>query len=330
MKFRVYSLQVLLVTVALSLATSGITYTAFAQSYPTKPIRLLVAYPPGGGSDTLARIVAPRLAELVGQQVVVDNRPGAAGNIATEIASRAQPDGYTLLWGFSTPLVVNPSLYKNLPFNTEKDFAPILLLGSAQFILVTHRSVEANSVKELIALVKSRPGQFNYSSAGVGSPNHLAAELFKRRADVDILHVPYKGGGPASVAVLSGEVKMLFGSFASSLPHVKGGRLKALAVTGPERSREAPDVPTLHELGFPGFDVRAWYGVLAPAGTPHSIVTRLNGDLRKLLSIPDVLEGLKREGLEPVGSTPQEFVAYIKAEKALWAKVIKDAGIKPE
>ncbi len=330
MRSRIRLPQPLLAAAALGLAISAITSTTLAQSYPSRPIRLIVAYPPGGGSDTLARIVSPKLAELVGQQIVIDNRPGAAGNIATEIAARAQPDGHTLLWGFSTPLVVNPSLYKNLPFDTDRDFAPVLLLGSAQFLLVVHRSVQANSVQELIALLKSKPGQLPYGSAGTGSPNHLAAELFKGRAGVDMIHVPYKGGGPAALAVLSNEVKILFGSFASSLPHVKTGSLRALAVTGLKRSPEAPDVPTMQELGFPGFDVRAWYGVLAPTGTPKAIVTRLNRELLKILAMPEVQEALKREGLEPSGTTPEEFAAYIKAEKALWAKVIKDAGIKPE
>ncbi len=315
---------------AIGSVLSCMPWLAHAQDYPTRPIRLVVAYPPGGGSDTLARIVAPRLTELTGQQVVVDNRAGAAGNIATEIAAKAQPDGYTLLWGFSTPLVVNPSLYKSLPFDTERDFAPILLLGSAQFVLVVHRSVAVSSVPELIAVLKAKPGQIAYSSAGIGSPNHLAAELFKLRANVDALHVPYKGGGPAALAVLSGEVKILFGSFASSLPHVRAGTLRALAVSGPKRSAEVPELPTLQEVGFPGFDVQAWYGVLAPARTPKAIVTRLNHDLRQILAQPAVVEGLKREGLEPSGTTPEEFAAYIRAEKALWAKVIRNAGIKPE
>lgn len=323
-------LHTLLTAALLSLGAPVMMDTALAQGYPSRPIRLIVAYPPGGGSDTLARIVAPRLTEMLAQQVIVDNRAGAAGNIATEIAARAQPDGYTLLWGFSTPLVVNPSLYKNLAFDTDRDFAPILLLGSAQFLLVVHRSVQANSVQELIALLKSKPGELPYGSAGTGSPNHLAAELFKGRAGVDMIHVPYKGGGPAALAVLSGEVKVLFGSFASSLPHVKTGVLKALAVTGPKRSAEAAAVPTMQELGFKGFDVRAWYGVLAPAGTPRAIVTRLNRDLLKILALREVQESLKREGLEPAGTTPEEFSAYIKTEKALWAKVIKDAGIRAE
>lgn len=330
MRFRVRLSQILLAAAVLGIGAAAATNAIHAQSYPTRPIRLLVAYPPGGGSDTLARIVAPKLTETVGQHVVVDNRPGAAGNIATEIAARAQPDGYTLLWGFSTPLVVNPSLYKKLPFDTEKDFAPISLLAAAQYILVVHPSVQANSVRELAAFARSKPGQLNYASAGVGSPLHLAAELFKKTAGVDIVHVPYKGGGPASVAVLSGEVKILFGSFASSLPHVKAGKLKALAVTGPKRSSEAPEVPTMQEVGFRGFDVRAWYGVLAPAGTSKVIVTRLNREFVKILSMPDVQEALRRHGLEPTGSTAEAFAAHIQAEKAVWAKVIKDAGIKPE
>lgn len=330
MKSRLRPLQTLPAVAMLALATFAVANGVLAQDYPKRPIRLLVAYPPGGGSDTLARIMAPKLTELVGQPVIVDNRPGAAGNIATEIAARAQPDGYTLLWGFSTPLVVNPSLYKTLPFDTEKDFAPISLLAAAQYILVVHASVPANSVKELIALAKSKPGELNYASAGMGSPLHLAAELFKNKAGLDIVHVPYKGGGPASVAIVSGEVKILFGSFASSLPHVQARKLRALAVTGPTRSPEAPEVPTMHELGFAGFDVRSWYGVLAPDGTPKAIVTRLNREFLKILAMPDVQEALTRHGLEPTGSTPQEFAAHIKAEKAVWAKVIKDAGIRAE
>lgn len=315
----------------LSLAAFIISNTALAQSYPSRPIRLLVAFPPGGGADTVARIVAPKLTELEGQQVIVDNRPGAAGNIATEIAARAQPDGYTLLLGHSSPLVVSPSLYKGLPFDTDKDFAPILLLGSTQYLLVVHPSVQAMSVQELITLIKrSKPGQFSYSSAGTGSPNHLAAEVFKTMTAVDIVHIPYKGGGPAILAVLSGEVKILFASFASSVPHVKTGKLRALAVTGPNRSPKAPEAPTMQELGFAGFDVRAWFGILAPAGTPRAIVTHLNRNFLKVLAVPEVHEALKRVGLEPSATTPEEFAAYIKAQLTFWAKVIKGAGIKPE
>ena len=330
MRFRLCLSPFLLAAVALGSAAFAVTTYTFAQSFPNRPIRLIVAFAPGGGSDTSARIIARKLTELVGQPVVVDNRPGAAGNIATEIAVRAQPDGHTLLWGFSAPLVVNPSLYKNLPFDTEKDLAPILLLASSQYMLVVHPSVPANSVKDLIALAKSQPGQLTYASAGVGTPHHLAAELLKNRAGLDIVHVTYKGGGPASVAVMSGEVKMHFGSFASSLPHVRAKRLKALALTGPRRSPEAPELPTMQEVGFAGFDVRSWFGVLAPDGTPNAIVTRLNREFLKILAMADVREALKKIGLDVSGSTPQEFAAHIKAEKAVWTKVIKDAGIKPE
>jgi tripartite-type tricarboxylate transporter receptor subunit TctC len=305
--------------------------TALAQGgYPNRPVRLVLGAPPGGAADAFARIVAPRLADLLGQPVVIDNRPGANNNISTELVAHAQPDGYTLLWGFSPALVINPSLYKNLPFDPQKDFAPILLLGSLQFILVTHRSIQAASVQELTALVKAKPRQFQYASAGIGSPQHLATELFKRKAGIDLIHVPYKGGGPAVIAVLGGETQVSFASLASVAQHIKAGSLKALAVSGPKRSPQAPAVPTMDEAGFPGFDVRAWHGVLAPAGTPRPIVRRLHQDLLKVVSAPEVKAALAREGLEQDVGTPEDFAAYIKAETALWAKVIKDANITAE
>lgn len=286
---------------------------------------------PGGAADAFARIVSPPLSELLGQQVVIDNRPGANNNLSTEFVARAQPDGYTLLWGFSPALVINPHLYRNLPFDPQKDFAPILLLGSLQFILVLHPTVQANSVRELVALVKStKPGEFQYSSAGIGSPNHLAAALFISRTGLDITHVPYKSGGPATVATLSGETKIYFATLASVLQHMKAGSLKSLAVTGPKRTSEAPDVPTMQESGFPGFDVRAWHGVLAPAKTPKSIVTRLSSELTKVMSMPTVREALKQQGLEQSIGTPADFAAYLKSETTLWGKVIRDAGIKAE
>ena len=315
---------------AMASAAFALTYCALAQSYPSKPIRLIVSFAPGGGSDTSARIVAPKLTELVAQPVVVDNRPGASGNIATEIVARAQPDGYTLLWGFSTPLAVNPSLYKNLPFDVEKDLTPISLIATSQYILVVNPSVAANSVKELIAYIKSKPGQLTYASAGIGTPHHLAAELFKSRAGLEIVNVTYKGGGPAAVAVMSGEVNIHFGSFSSTLPFVRANRLRALALTGPMRSTEAPELPTMQEEGFPGFDVRSWFAILAPGATPKAIVTRLNRELLKVLALPDIKSLLKKTGVDPTGSTPQELAAHIKAERTLWARVIKDAGIKPE
>jgi tripartite-type tricarboxylate transporter receptor subunit TctC len=296
-----------------------------------RPVRLIVAFPPGGGSDTLARHLAPHLSQLIGQPVVVDNRTGAAGNIATEIVAKAQPDGHTLLWGFSAPLVINPNLYRGLPFDVERDLAPISLLATEQFILVTNVSVPASSVKDLIALARAKPGQLSYASAGVGTPHHLAAELFKSRSGgLDIVHVPYKGGGPAAIAIIAGEAQMMFVSFAASLPHVYAKKLRALAVTGPERSPEVPQVPTMQEEGFPGFDVRAWFGVLAPAGTPQALIAKLNGDLIKVLAVPEVRDDLKKHGMDVTGSTPQAFAAHLKREKALWGEVIRTAGIKPE
>jgi tripartite-type tricarboxylate transporter receptor subunit TctC len=314
------------------LAMSGIAAGgAFAQSYPAKPIRLILGFPPGGASDAGARIIAPKLGEALGQQVIVDNRAGANTNIATELVARAQPDGHTLLWGFSNAFVVNPSIYAKLGFDAQKDFAPIMLVAQYQFVLVVHRSVSARTVQELIAQAKSsRPGTFTYASTGIGSPNHLAAELLKNRSGIDITHVAYKGGGPATLAVLSGETKMLFASIPSVLAHVKAGGLRALAVTAPERAPELPDVGTMQELGFPGFDVRAWNGVLAPAGTPQPVAIRLNAELAKIVKAPDVQEGFRREGLEPVVTTPEAFAQRIRAETAMWAKVIRHAGIRAE
>ncbi len=301
-----------------------------ADEYPSRPIRLIVAFSAGGGSDTSARIVAAKVGEFLRQQVIVDNRPGAAGNIATELAVRALPDGYTLLWGFSAPLVVNPSLYRNLPFDTEKDLEPIALIAASQYMLVVHPSIPVTTVKELVAYAKARPGQLTYASAGVGTPHHLAAELFKSKAGLDITNVTYKGGAPAAVAVLSGEVQIHFGSFSTSLPLVKARRLTALALTGPTRSAEAPELPTMQEAGFPGFDVRSWFAVLAPARTPQSIITRLNSELMKVIAIPEVQERLRKTGVDTIGSTPQELAAHMKAERAVWAKLITEAAIKPE
>ena len=316
------------VSLALILYGGG---AAVAQDYPTKPIRLVLGFPPGGASDAGARIFSPKLSQLLGQQIVIDNRPGANTNIANEIVARAQPDGHTLLWGFSNGFVVNPSLYEKLRFDPVKDFAPIMLMAQYQFILVVNRSVPANSLNELIAFIKSsKAGQFQYASTGIGSPNHLAAELLKSRTGLDITHVPYKGGGPATVAVISGETKILFASIPSVIGHIKAGNLRALAVTAPGRAPDMPGVPTMQESGFPGFDVRAWNGMFAPAGTPRSVITRLHRDLSAVVAIPDVQEGFRREGMEPAINTPEEFAARIKSETVIWAKLIKAAGIKGE
>ena len=307
------------------------THTGAAQNapndYPTRPIRLLVPFPPGGGADALARIITPKLTDSMHQTWVVDNRGGAGGNLATEVVVNAQPDGYSVMLGFNTVLVVNPLLYK-LPFDVMRDLQPITKLASAQYILVVHPSVPAGTVKDFIALAKSAPNKLNYSSAGVGSPLHLAAEMFKLRAGVDLVHVPYKGGGPAATAVLAGEVQVLFGSVASTLPQVKAGKLKALAVTGLKRSAVMPNLPTLAESGFPGFDVSSWYSLMVPAKTPRAIVKRLFDEAVRAVNLPDVQEALGRQGLEVETSrSPEELAAQMKAETAAWQKVIKAAGI---
>jgi tripartite-type tricarboxylate transporter receptor subunit TctC len=305
------------------------TFQAHAQTYPNRPVRLLVPFAPGGGADTISRILTPKLHEALGQPWVVDNRGGAAGNLAAETVARAAPDGHTVLMGFATTLTVNPSLYK-LPYSVEKDLQPVSMLATAQYILVIHSSVPANSVKELIALAKQKPGSLNYSSGGIGTPLHLAAELFQKRAGVKMVHLAYKGGGPAAAALLAGEAQVLFGSIASSIQHVKSGRLKALATTGSKRSKVIPELPTMIESGFPGFDVTSWYGLLVPATTPMTVVNKLRDAAIKSLALPDVVEAMSRQGLDVETSTPQEFAARIKAETATWADVIRTAGIKAE
>ena len=304
---------------------------AFAATpeYPTRPIRLLVPFAPGGGADTLSRIITPKLGEAMGQQWVVDNRGGAAGNLAAEIVVRAAPDGHTVFMGFSTVLTVNPNLYK-LPYSMQKDLEPVTLLATAQYILVLHPSVQAMSVKDLVVLLKQKPRSLNYSSAGVGSPLHLAAELFKKRAGVDMVHIAYKGGGPAAAAVLAGETQLIFGSVPSSMPHVKSGRLKALATTGLKRSKVAPDLPTMAEAGFPGFDVSSWYALLVPTRTPPTVVRRLREEAVKAVALPDVQQAAARQGLEIETGTSQELAQRIKSETVMWASVIKDAGIKAD
>ena len=319
------SLALGILVAALTLHEAG----AAAAQYPARPVRLVVPFAAGGGADTLSRIIAPKLTDALGQSWVVDNRGGAAGNLAAEIVADAAPDGHTVFMGFSTVLTVNPSLYK-LRWSVERSFQPVTLLATAQYILVIHPSVKAGSVKELIALAKAKPGALNYASAGVGSPLHLAAELFKKRAGVEMVHLPYKGGGPAAAAVLAGEAQVIFGSVASSMPHVKAGKLRALATTGAKRSKVAPDLPTIAESGFPGFDVSSWYAFLVPSKTPAAVVSRLRDEAIKAVALPDVQQAMARQGLEVETSTPQQLTQRIKAEAAVWAEVIKTAGIRAE
>ena len=310
-------------------ACMSLSAAAADDNYPTRPVRLLVPFAPGGGADALSRIITPKMHDALGQAWVVDNRGGAAGNIAAETVAKAAPDGYTALMGFSTVLTANPSLYK-LPYSVTKDLQPVTLLATAQYILVIHPSVAATNLKDFIALAKQKPGSLNYASAGVGSPLHLAAELFKKRAGIDMAHLAYKGGGPAAVAVLAGEAQVLFASVASSVPQIKAGKLKALATTGIKRSKVAPDLPTIAESGFPGFEVSSWYALLVPAKTPAAIVNKIRGAAIKAVELPDVQEAMSRQGLDVETSTPQELAARMSAETAVWAGVIKDAGIKAE
>jgi len=293
--------------------------------YPTKPIRMLVGVAPGGGTDTTARAMAGKLAERMGQQVVVDNRPGAAGNIATEITARANPDGYTILMGTIAALAINPSLYKKLPFDPLKDVATVTRAVDSTNILVVHPTVAAKNVKELIALAKTKP--LNGGSSGVGGAGHLALELFNLQAGTKIVHVPYKGGGPAMVDLLGGNIQLIFATAASSVGHIKAGKIRALAVTTATRSGLVPELPTIAEAGLKDFEANNWYGIVVPAKTPRPIIDRLNKEITVVLNLPDVKGLLFKQGLDAAPSTPEDFTKYIRSEKDKWEKVIKAAGL---
>ncbi len=302
--------------------------TGSGQAYPTKPIRVLVGFPPGGNSDFVARAVGRGLGELWGQQIVVDNRPGAGGNIAAELVAKSPADGYTLLLGVFAH-AVNPSLYgSKLPFDAVKDFAPVILCVSSANILVVHPSLPVKSLKDLIALAKAKPGQITYASAGNGTASHLAGELFDMMAGVKTVHVPYRGTGIAHTDLIGGRVVMFFAAMAGTLPNVQAGRLRALGVTTLKRWPGAPDVPTMAESGLAGFEVNSWSGVLAPAGLSPEIVTRLNTEIARIMRQKETRDRLYSFGAEPIDNTPAEFAAYINAEIGKWAKVVKAAGIR--
>jgi len=315
---------------AVVLAAAAITagFPLSAQEYPARPVRILVGFAPGGGIDIVARAIAPRLTTALGQPVVVDNRPGAGSNIAAEIAARSGPDGYTLLLGSIASLAINPSLYAKLPFDPVRDFAPITQAGTMNNIIVVHPVLPAKTLKEFVALAKSRPGQISYAHPGVGSSAHLAGELLRKAAGIDIVPIPYKGGGQAIVDSLAGHVPVFFASVPVVIPHVRNGKLKAIAVTTGLRAAALPEVPTVAEGGYPGYEVNNWYGLVAPAGTPRPIIDRLNRDASAVLKTPDVVKFLGDHGHEAVASTPEQFGAHIRSENAKWAKVLKDTGIK--
>jgi tripartite-type tricarboxylate transporter receptor subunit TctC len=289
---------------------------------------MIVGFAPGGGTDLTARPVAQKLSELLGQQVIVENRPGAAGNIATEQVARAAPDGYTLLMGTIAALAINPSLYGNLRFDPETDLAPVIQVVDATNVLALHPSVPANSVKELIALAREK--SLSAGSSGVGATGHLSIELFNLMAGVKLVHVPYKGGGPAMSDLLGGQVNLIFATTASSISHLKSGRIKGIAVTTAKRSALLPDLPTISEAGLPGFDANNWYGLVVPAKTPRAIIDQLNAEVTKVLNMPDVKATLFNQGLDPAPGTPEQFGAYIKSERVKWARVIKESGAKAE
>ena len=297
--------------------------------YPTKPIRLIVAFPPGGSTDIIGRLVGQKLSERLGQQVIIDNRGGAGGTIGTEIAARSTPDGYTLTMGTTSTHVIAPAAYSNLKYDPIKDFTPITLVATTPYLLVLNTGVKANSLKEFVALVKSSPGKWNYASAGTGSTTHLAMEMLKTAAGMDITHVPFNGNGPAGTAVLGGQVHALFGSMPAVLPQAKAGKVRPVAVGTAKRSPALPDVPTVQEAGYPGFEASLWLGFFAPRGTPAPIVNRLHGELVKIATSPEMKEQFERNGATPVHNASNvELERLVKSEIAKYSKVIKTANIK--
>ena len=300
----------------------------FAQSYPTRPVRVLVGFPPGGGTDIMARVLAPKLSEYLGQQFVVENRPGATTNIASAMVATAAPDGYTLLFTTSA-LAINKSLYKNLTYDAERDFAPISVFAESPNLLVAHSSAGA-TVKDLLAQARAKPGTMNYSSAGAGTSQHLAGELFKARTGAQIVHIPYKGTAASLTAVIAGEVQFSFANVPAILGHVKSGRIRALAVLSPRRSELMPDVPTMQEAGVAGVEVPVWYALLAPAATPREIVKVLADATARAARSPELKQRLVEQGTEPVGNSPEEFAKMLKEEIVRWAEVVKISGAKAE
>ena len=328
---------VLACTLSLILADSAQAASAFEKGpgspgsgYPNRPIRLVAPFVPGGPTDIVARLVAQKLGENLGQTIVVDNRGGASGAVGMEIVARSAPDGYTLVIGSSGNLAVNPNLNTKLPYDTLKDFQPLTQTTSGPQMVVIHPAVQAKSVQEFIALAKAKPGQLNYASGGAGTTTHLASELLKLSAGISIVHVPYKGTGQALTDLIGGQVQMMMSSMLPAVPHVRAGRLRGLAVTSAKRNAALPEMPTVAESGVPGFETTSWHGVLVPAKTPKAISDRLHAELVKMLNQPDVKERFANLGMDTVGNTQQQFAAYIKSESEKWAKVIKAAGIKPQ
>jgi len=310
-------------------AASLMAGTALAQAYPVKPIRFVAAFPAGGPSDIVARAIGRRMSEVLGQSVVIENRTGAGGNIGAEAVAKAAPDGYTVLLGGSY-VTIAPSLYKKPPFDPIRDFAPVSLIVSNQYVLVTHPSVPARTVRDLIKVAKAQPGKLNYASTGPGSPPRLCAELFKSMAGVDMVNITYKGATPALVDMIGGHIDVYFGGISGALPPIAGDKVRPLAVTSNKRSSQLPDIPTVAEAALPGYDITTWFGLLAPAGTPREIVNKLNGVIVAIVGDPEMKNYLIGQGVDPVTNTPEQFAAYIKGEVPKFAKIVKAAGIAPE
>ena len=317
------------VVLALFCMVSGANRPTLAQDYPSKPIRLVVPYPPGGFNDTLARTLGQKLTASWHQPVIVDNRPGGGSTIGTNIAAKAAADGYTLLIA-SFAFAVNPSLYSSLPYDPDRDFAPIVLAATTPNLLVVNPQMPVHSIKDLIAFAKANPGKLNYASAGNGSSNHLSMELFKMLTGIDMVHVPYKGSAPAVNDLLGGQVNLMFDNAPNVLPQVKAGKLRALAVSSKQRSPIVKDLPSVAEAGVPGFDVSVWFGVMAPAGTPRSVIDRLNAEINAILHLAQIRQAFTNQGVEAAGSTPEEFASFLAAQKMKWSRVVKESGAKAE
>lgn len=312
-----------------ALAAMAIYGTAFAQAFPTKPVRIIIAFPPGGGVDIVARIMGPRLTEIWNQPVVVENRPGASGVIGTEVAARSAPDGHSVFFGTLGNLTANQYLYPKMPVDPLRDMAPVTQVVAVHFVMIAHPSLPAKNVKELIALARAHPGQINYSSSGPGGAPHLGMELLKSMAKINLVHIPYKGSGPSFVDLLAGQVSLTCDSLLQSLPYIKAGRLRPLAVLGGKRSPLLPDVPTVGET-VPGYELTNWFGMTVPAATPRDVINRLHADISKVVQQPDFREKIAGMGADVIGSPPDQFGAFMKSESAKWGKVIREAGIKAE
>jgi tripartite-type tricarboxylate transporter receptor subunit TctC len=311
-------------------AALGTAAIAQPASYPTRPIRVVVPFPPGGLNDVIVRFLAPKLAEHLGQNVVIENRGGATGTIGTAAVAKAPADGYTLLSSGSTTAAVAPHLYRNLPYDQEKDLVPVGRIGAVSSIVLVHPSVQASNMSELIALMKAKPGAINFGSGGSGGSQHIGAELLKTLTGVQLTHVPYKGGGLAMVDLIAGQLALMIEPMPTALPQIKAGKVRALAVTTPQRSSAVPDLPTVAEAGVPGYDLTIWLGFFARAGTPHEIVARVNAELARAVRSPDMRERLAQQGVDPIMDTPEEFAAYVRAEIARWGEVVRASGAKLE